>query len=326
MFNARKFTGIFVIVFVAALLLDYGIFIAFSLWLDGQGLLNLLSQGVYFPLFLFIWIFWAMPSLAAYFIALKLSFSRLYSRGPGQTKSEMGENKTLRLAIILTIILAIFIIIFFCVVLRPQQSFYSLRSLREGELEEILPSAANLKFQTYTDNNLSFEYPADWVVKPDGESLKLELCDLHLIDKETSPLAGVQFGACQATGIAPTATIVFHRLFNLRPKSTLTELNYPNPAIQLSYYENSQNLNVPDFNWRYLTGADGGIWAQTDVSRTNANGLTAYYDNENYCVAVCQTYVWSERGRIYILKNFPTGAASQAEIFHRIFQSLKPFG
>jgi hypothetical protein len=181
----------------------------------------------------------------------------------------------------------------------------------------------------YQNNQLkiSFKYPTDWIVKEENDSSTMGLCDLHSIDPTRYPKASTRFAFCEASGVTPSAAIKFNRLLNIRPESSMNESSYPNPAIQLYYYENKENLSIQDFDNKYLSEAAAGdpisIWSPNYEKVTNPSGISAYYDKEHYCVATCQVYVWSHDNKIFILENFPTGAVNQDKIFHQVFNTLK---
>jgi hypothetical protein len=180
----------------------------------------------------------------------------------------------------------------------------------------------NPEWETYANDalKLSFQYPANWIVRDVNESSTMDLCDLHAINPDRYPNSSVKYGACEASGVTPTTSIMFGRVLNIRPKSSLQESYYPNPAIQLSYYENKENLSIQEFNNKYLSEA---VAAPTYEKITNPNKINAYYDKEHYCVEICQVYVWSYADKIFILINFPTDAVDQDKIFHQVFNSLK---
>lgn len=197
---------------------------------------------------------------------------------------------------------------------------------QETPTSNSLVTAINMdNWKIYKNDKLSiaFAYPADWFITTTDKKTPLDLCDLNSIIPTIAPLPNTKFKACEGSDIKPAVTIVMDELLDIRPESST---NQDSPAIQVYYYENSESLSIQNFNDRYLSWPVAGdpinIWLPTYKKVTNKNGVMAYYDKEHYCTAMCQVYVWAQADKIFILKNFPTNAENQDQIFHQVFSSV----
>jgi hypothetical protein len=156
---------------------------------------------------------------------------------------------------------------------------------------------AAMDWQAYINEELgvSFNYPKDWKVKLYPSHNKSE----------------------QST----------HNVVDLAP-SNYRENQY---AISLFYYENPESLSIDELNEK-LTG-NSGIGPRLSTERAKpvkmTNGITAYYQEDNLCEPIiCQTYIWSYKGKVFKLINYPPPAPqdripNQSQIFDKIFSSLQ---
>lgn len=173
--------------------------------------------------------------------------------------------------------------------------------------------------------NLSFNYPSNWIVTKDERSEKIGICDFYDILPNKYPKPSVKFGICGTaeTKVKPIGFITFSGILNIQPESLSEKVNQP---IQLSSYENNEQLSVEHFNNKYLSepvaGDPANIWAPHYEKVTNSQRVNAWYDKEHYCVARCQIFVWSQGKKIFILKNFPRNIENQDEIFRKVFESV----
>jgi hypothetical protein len=70
------------------------------------------------------------------------------------------------------------------------------------------------------------------------------------------------------------------------------------------------------------------IWSPKYQKVTNPNDIQAYYDNQHYCVASCQFYVFSSKNKIFTLRNSPFSVENQEKVLNdetlnEIFSSFK---
>jgi hypothetical protein len=67
---------------------------------------------------------------------------------------------------------------------------------------------SNWKTYTNTQLNFSFKYPPTSDVKGINVMQTMKLCDLNKLDPQSWPEEGLRFGACEGSGITPTASVV----------------------------------------------------------------------------------------------------------------------
>jgi hypothetical protein len=151
-------------------------------------------------------------------------------------------------------------------------------------------------WKTYNSivHGFSFEYPSDWELKESDTTTTFN-------------------------------TIRIINLLTIQPKTSLNNDYYPNEPIQLYVYLNPENLSIEAYNQKYLNQSVAGdpvsIWAPTYSQVTNEKGVSAYYDAEHYCVAICKIYVWQNPGKIFVLKSFPV-EENQDSIYQKVFATL----
>jgi hypothetical protein len=156
-----------------------------------------------------------------------------------------------------------------------------------------LPSSAQTivtmswkEWKMYTDEELglSFNYPNDWEAKSSSDNKPEK--GHHVVDI-----------------VVPTEITV----------------------ISLFYYENSRSLSLEELDQK-LTGNSGigpRLYSPRARSVTMTNGITAYYQEEYYCVSICQAYVWISKGKVFQLLIYPHPILNKNLIINKIISSLQ---
>jgi hypothetical protein len=142
------------------------------------------------------------------------------------------------------------------------------------------------EWKMYTDEELglSFNYPNDWEVKSSSD--KKSEKGHHVVDI-----------------VDPTEITV----------------------IGLFYYENSRRLSLEELDQK-LTGNSGispGLYSPRSRPVNMTNGITAYYQEESYCVSTCQSYVWPSKDKVFQLIIYPHSIINKNLIINKIFLSIQ---
>ncbi len=189
--------------------------------------------------------------------------------------------------------------------------------------KDILMSSKETKTYTNSQLKFSFNYPANWAVE---EKNKIENFDLCASPSTSStrypsnhPNYPLIYGFCGTSHEDPILFLVKKDILDIHPASW----NIPRSPIHFSYFENKENLSIPEFD-RYLS------WFPISIGNTttnNPNGIAAYYNGEYSCLFTpeCQIYVWTDNDKIYILENYLSINKTQTktDVFHQIFNSFK---